>query len=971
MSYYSQGGVLNPAYHQSETLEMDRSSSRTAQPLNPYDSSGPGGQRDRGAGGWSSTGMLPPYGEEGGYDTLPMRPLPTQTRPALEHRGQTNRGFERDSVIEYNSGPQDWYQGRHHVDYQDQPDYSRREGSALRRRASRRRSLFPAGTLSATALGRLGLTAEDFREEIEREEQDLVTELAAKSIRDRVRAIRQLPMSLQDKSHVRKQVLLLVTSKRRLQLTCCTDCTESVSLFFRRLGGHLSSVRQALELWSGTLKEIGGRFGSSVLSFFTFLKWLLMFNVFSFLINFGFITVPQLLEPPGGPNVSFRGLEILTGSGYFSYTVLYYGYYSNGSVSGSSAGSSQNSTLPQYDMRLAYFFTMGTYLVLCGLCLVYSAARSFRENFMLGGELSGRAWRLLCSWDFSVVNEKAVQLRQRNLQIQLKESLSESAQKQAVSSLSEKLSHFGIHLGIWLISLSLALGSCAAVYFLCLFNLQLIENAQTSSSLQDEASTLLLPIVVSLINLLIPLLYTVLRKIEPFTVQRHQIYTLILRNVILKMSIVGVLCYYWLEKVTNSKIQCWESFVGQDLYRLVVIDFFFCLIGSFFGEFLHRVIGVRCVKSLGVPEFDIARNVLDLIYAQTLAWIGIYFSPLLPVIQIIKFFLMFYLKKVSLMQNCQPPRRLGRAAQIQTIFILLLFFPSFAGVLSMVAVTVWRRKPSALCGPFRGLHSPYEAVSLWMSNVDMIPGSRWAVWIYNNLIQSVLFFLLLSLVILVLIYLYWHIVRGRKILILLLREQIANEGKDKTFLLEKLKKLQGLQTQGRTSVLKPQRGAVQVKRGRGTDRAKRQEPGAGRSWAGREHSQEREPVGTGKGQVQKQKITEPGSTRVNRLQQGPRLPSRDRVPSQGQIEGHPERVRVLCWEQTPQSQVSGSRGRVVLPSLDLRGSRRSRAPGLAPGPGARDTLLPGSVPETPGPSQGGTQPSRAAWSADSSWLHPT
>uniref|UniRef100_W5MJ21 Transmembrane channel-like protein n=1 Tax=Lepisosteus oculatus TaxID=7918 RepID=W5MJ21_LEPOC len=620
MSYYSQGGVLNPAYHQSETLEMDRSSSRTAQPLNPYDSSGPGGQRDRGAGGLSSTGMLPPYGEEGGYDTLPMRPLPPQTRPPLEHRGQTNRGFERDSVIEYNSGPQDWYQGRHHVDYQDQPDYSRREGGALRRRASRRRSLFPAGTLSATALGRLGLTAEDFREEIEREEQDLVTELAAKSIRDRVRAIRQLPMSLQDKSHIRKQVLLLVTSKRRLQLTCCTDCTESVSLFFRRLGGHLSSVRQALELWSGTLKEIGGRFGSSVLSFFTFLKWLLMFNVFSFLINFGFITVPQLLEPPGGPNVSFRGLEILTGSGYFSYTVLYYGYYSNGSVSGSSAGSSQNSTLPQYDMRLAYFFTMGTYLVLCGLCLVYSAARSFRENFMLGGELSGRAWRLLCSWDFSVVNEKAVQLRQRNLQIQLKESLSESAQKQAVSSLSEKLSHFGIHLGIWLISLSLALGSCAAVYFLCLFNLQLIENAQTSSSLQDEASTLLLPIVVSLINLLIPLLYTVLRKIEPFTVQRHQIYTLILRNVILKMSIVGVLCYYWLEKVTNSKIQCWESFVGQDLYRLVVIDFFFCLIGSFFGEFLHRVIGVRCVKSLGVPEFDIARNVLDLIYAQTLAW---------------------------------------------------------------------------------------------------------------------------------------------------------------------------------------------------------------------------------------------------------------------------------------------------------------------------------------------------------------
>uniref|UniRef100_A0A672GP89 Transmembrane channel-like protein n=1 Tax=Salarias fasciatus TaxID=181472 RepID=A0A672GP89_SALFA len=559
-------------------------------------------------------------------------------------------------------------------------------------------------------------------------------ELVALSTQDRIRAIRDLPVSFQEKKHIR-----------------CVLHHEYDKLYIK-------SARQSLELWQGTLKEIGGKFGSSVLSYFLFLKWLLMFNVFSFLINFGFITIPLLVHGPSPSNVTFRGLEILTGAGYFAHTVLYYGSYSN-----------QTLLEPvEYDMQLSYFFTIAVFMVLCKITLIYSMSKSFQENYVPADSSSSSAWLLLTGWDFTVINEKAVRQRKDNL----RESLSESAQSELLTR-SEKLKHFGVHLGCWILSTGLAVGCGAGVYFLC----------------QYEQKTLLVPFVVSLFNLVIPLFYSLFNKFEVYSSQRSQIYTLVGRNVLLRMVILGVLCHYWMDVVAEN-FQCWESRVGQALYRLVLFDFFFLMLGSLFGEFLSNVIGTKLLLHLGVPEFDVARNVLDLIYSQTLAWIGIYFSPLLPVMQMIKLFILFYIKKVSLIQNCQPPRRSARAAQMQTIFIFLLFFPFFLGALSVVAYTAWSLSPSEQCGPFRGLNKTFSVIESWMEDVDELQGSRWAAWIYQNIILSQIFFFLVTLIVLVIIYVFWQVSQGRKELIGLLKQQIVNEGKDKSFLLDKLQKLQ-------------------------------------------------------------------------------------------------------------------------------------------------------------------------------------
>ncbi|XP_053370217.1 transmembrane channel-like protein 5 [Clarias gariepinus] len=656
----------------------------------------------------------------------------------------------------------------------------------------RRMSLFPR---HGDSVENFELTHDEIQEEVENDTRELVSELIDLPARARVQAIRALPMSFHERRYVRGRVMSFKHSKKKdLLPMCCTDCHQQTSLFFRRFGTGVATARRHLSIWHDALKEIGGRFGTSVLSYFSFLKWLLMFNIVSLFINFCFITIPQIVHSPNITHtVNFRGLDLLTGAGYFNQTVFFYGGY-NGAII---------SSPPSYNMQLAYFFTTAAYMVLCGVSLIYSMARSFQKNFVLvSGPTHGGAWRLLCSWDFSVVNEKAIQNHKNNLGIQLKETLSERLQRKATESASSVAKRLALYLLAWTLCVSLAVGSCAAIYFLQLHQSDLVPGiSMFSDDINAEASTLTLPFVVSLINLIIPLIFSLINKMEHYPNPRINIYIGIMRNVLLKLSILGILCYYWVKEVSNTA-SCWESFVGQSVYRLVLVDFIFCLFGSFFGEFLRNIIGTKCILSLGVPEFDIATNVLNLIYAQTLAWIGIYFSPLLPIIQVIKLLIIFYLKRVSLSMNCQPPRQSGRAAQMQTVYIALLFFPSFAGVLSLVAYTVWSLKPSEHCGPFQGLSTPFQAVNQWMSWVSTVPGSEWAWWIFEHVLRSELFFYLISLIIIVLTYFLWQVAQGRKQLIRTLREQIVNEGKDKTFLLNRLQSIQ--KQRGASAAFRPQ-----------------------------------------------------------------------------------------------------------------------------------------------------------------------
>eukprot|EP00063_Salmo_salar_P063007 XP_014037842.1 PREDICTED: transmembrane channel-like protein 5 isoform X6 [Salmo salar] len=561
---------------------------------------------ERGLGAWSK--------DQGPPSSDP--PLPPQPRGPKRQLGQSSPGprVPMDTATRYRMTSR------------------QQTGTAILVRGCSRQSPLP---LQGTAVGRLGLSEEEAKEQMENDTVELVRELVTMPSRDRVKAVRGLPVSLGERRNIRCRVLAGKFSS--LERTSCTDCWEQISLSVRRCSSVVF-LRQSLSLWHGSLREISGRFGSAVLCYFLFLRWLLLFNLLSSLLNLSFITLPWALlgtdTQGAGATAGFRGLELLTGVGWFNVSMLYYGVYSSNSVLSGDQSS--------YNIQLAYLFTITSYMLLCGASVIYSLAGCLQTGVVASGgaaqrpgSLSGRGddyWRLLCSWDFSLLHHADIHTHRTDLLEQLKESLRESRVERELS-VSDKMRACLVRLAVWLLSVCLATGACVAVYYLCQHNMQSVVASPSPDDVLSEAWSLLLPVAVCVLNTFISLPYTHTHRLERYDNPRTRVY-----------------------------------------------------------------------------------------------------------------------------------------------------------------VTVLSLPPSGVCGPFQGQGWVMQTVDQWIASLQASqPHSAWLAWIINVILHSQVFYCLLTLIVLVVMYFLWKVTQGRKRLIMSLREQIVNEGKDKTFL---LRKLQCLQRQG-------------------------------------------------------------------------------------------------------------------------------------------------------------------------------
>ncbi|XP_044728991.1 transmembrane channel-like protein 7 [Chrysoperla carnea] len=580
-----------------------------------------------------------------------------------------------------------------------------------------------------------------------------------------------------------------------------------------------------IELWKYSLKKIEGNFGTGIVAYFIFLKWLMFLNLCNFIMIFIFVIMPTLLfdneenaicdiekdnsSVPCCSDLYFNGsvnlkpfiYDFIQGTGWIEYTLMFYGYYTNQIY-----GVHSVSTL-LYDLPLAYILITVIYFVISLIAIVKSAARGFKERLIEG---EGQFYRycniVFGGWDFCIHNEKSAIIKHKALYNELKGNLQAEKMEEERQSRTrdEKTRLFCLRFTINLIVIFI-LGSCSILIFFVIelsWDKILSGTDLTENFLNGNLENLILQFLPSMsivaLNIVIPILFRFLIKFEKYTPE-YEIRLSLVRIVFLRLSSLSVLMatiYYLVSCQDNENTNectsngekckrplCWETYVGQQIYKLLITDFAIHLLKTFLINFpralLAKHIDNKCMKLIGTQEFELTGHVLDVVYSQTLCWLGTFFCPLLPAIAAICFFFMFYIKKFACLVNSTPSSTVYRASRSNSLFMFVLLL-SFVVTVIPVGFSIAELTPSKSCGPFREYETVWELViktfgkfPLWIQNIIFFFGTA-------GFAIPLFIFLVLCL------YYYYAVNSANKHMVLVLKNQLVLEGHDKQFLLNRL-----------------------------------------------------------------------------------------------------------------------------------------------------------------------------------------
>uniref|UniRef100_A0A3Q3W1X3 Transmembrane channel-like protein n=1 Tax=Mola mola TaxID=94237 RepID=A0A3Q3W1X3_MOLML len=504
-------------------------------------------------------------------------------------------------------------------------------------------------------------------------------------VKESTQPLRNLALCMQGKRDTRWD--------RVLNINFWESWRRSQSINVRRVLRQSRGALTGLKPGQHTLHAIEGRFGVGVKSYFVFVRYLVYLNLLHCFLIWSLILGPTAFY--GREPLMFRGndsfLDFILAKGYLDRSPVFFGFYSRGSLN-----------MPCLNTPLLYVGGILTIFFLSFLIVVRRTIVGYKHTWMLVKRYSMNvSYKIFCGWDFTIQDPTSASLKQSFIRNDLKLFLEEQSfsLRKAQRTLRQRIRLYLLRFVLNMFVLSLLCGSFALIY---------VEQYAWWVNLILQY---LPPMTISIVNVFLPQLFCKISSFEDYSFTM-QVNTTLVRSVFLKLASLGIYLIFIYRTTKDQLIfvllsQCRENKFGQEVYKLCIFSFLTTFTNAFFVSYPKKLLQEKYPLSmparlLGNQYFLIQFNVLDLVYIQTVSWVGVYYCPLLPMIGTLTLTATFYINKFTVLRCCVAEQRMFRGSSSSVLFHLMLVIGLLMAGVSL-GYNFYQQKVSpdmSTCGPF-------------------------------------------------------------------------------------------------------------------------------------------------------------------------------------------------------------------------------------------------------------------------------
>ncbi|XP_056888322.1 transmembrane channel-like protein 2-B isoform X3 [Takifugu flavidus] len=465
--------------------------------------------------------------------------------------------------------------------------------------------------------------------------------------------------------------------------------------------------------WERKIKDVESHFGSSVASYFIFLRWMYGLNMVLFGLMFGLVMLPEVLMglpygsiprktvPREDQATAMDYSVLLDFGGYCKYSFLFYGYYNNDPTIG----------VLKFRLPLSYLLVGVGIFGYSLMVVIRTMARNANEGGDGGeeGEFTF-SWKMFTSWDYLIGNPETADNKYASITTSFKESIVDEQENQKDENIH--LRRFLRVLANFLIISCLG-GSGYLIYFVVKRSQEFAQSDKQNLSWFEKNEV---EFVMSLLGLVCPPLFETIAELEDYHPrialkwQLGRIFALFLGNLYTFL--------FALFDEVNAKLESEKVIKNSTEWAL---NQYYANYSSFFNTTdvplpnVHPADVIRgpCWETaVGIPsygEFDISGNVLGLIFNQGMIWMGAFYAPGLVGLNVLRLLSSMYYQCWAVMCCNVPHERVFKASRSNNFYMGLLLLVLFLSLLPVV-YTIMTLSPSFDCGPFSGQEKMYDII---------------------------------------------------------------------------------------------------------------------------------------------------------------------------------------------------------------------------------------------------------------------